>query len=166
MDYGYFINTATGDIVSQFTTSLWLIQQAVSLGIPDVLVESINLLAIIGIMIYFDWQLALVTFCTLPFIVLAISHFNKKIESMGTLLAKTLDRVTTILHESLLMAVTVMQSYGREEYEYNKFSVQIRQAADDFFKVQRLKCTPYPSGGVFGSNWFDDDHLVWWSGSN
>jgi ATP-binding cassette, subfamily B, bacterial MsbA len=143
LDYSYFINTSTGDIVSYFTNDLLLIQQAVSLGVPDLVVESLTLVATIGIMVYFDWQLALVTILTLPFIILAISFFNRKIVNLGTLLEQTMSKVTSSLHQSLL-AVTMVQSYGREDYEYEKFLVRIRQAAEDFFKVQRLNAVLIP----------------------
>jgi len=143
MDYSYFVNTSTGDIVSYFTNDLLLIQQAVSLGVPDLVVESLTLLATIGIMIYFNWQLALVTFVTLPFIILAISFFNNKIVNLGTLLERTMSQVTSSLHQSLL-SVVMVQSYGREDYEYEKFLVKIQQAAADFFKVQRLNAVLIP----------------------
>ena len=143
MDYSYFVNTSTGDIVSYFTNDLLLIQQAVSLGVPDLVVESLTLLATIGIMIYFNWQLALVTFVTLPFIIIAISFFNNKIVNLGTLLERTMSQVTSSLHQSLL-SVVMVQSYGREDYEYEKFLVKIQQAAADFFKVQRLNAVLIP----------------------
>lgn len=143
LDYAYFINTPTGEIVSLFTNDLWLIQQAVTLGIPDLVVESLNLLAVMGIMIYFDWQLAVVTFATLPFIILAIGYFNKKIARLGTLVEHALAKVTTILHQALLSTM-IVQSYVREDYEYQKFSVKIHQAAGDFLKVQRLNAILIP----------------------
>lgn len=138
LDYAYFVNTSTGEIISLFTNDLGLIQQAVSVAVPDFLVESLNLIAILMIMIYFDWQLALVTFATLPFIILATSFFNEKISGLGKLVEETLGEVTSILHQALL-SVKVVQSYVREEYESQKFSLRMRQAAGDFIKVQRLK---------------------------
>lgn len=143
LDYGYFLNTNTGDIVSYFTNDLWLIQQAVSLGMPDLVVESLNLLAIMGIMIYFNWELALVTFLTLPFIVVAIGYFNRKIANLAMLLEHSLAKVTTILHQSL-MAVMLVQSYVREDYEYRKFSAKIHEAANDLLRVQRLNALLIP----------------------
>ena len=138
LDYAYFINTSTGEIISLFTNDLALIQQAVSLSVPDLLVESLNLIAIMMIMIYFNWKLAFVTFATLPFIIIAINFFNKKIASLGMVVENTLAKVTGILHQSLLSMV-VVQSYVREEYECKKFNTSMRQAAGDFIKVQRFK---------------------------
>lgn len=138
LDYAYFINTPTGEIISLFTNDLALIQQAVSLSVPDLLVESLNLMAIMLIMIYFDWQLALVTFATLPFIILAISFFNKKILSLGMVVENTFAKVTGILHQALL-SMRVVQSYVREDYECKKFNINMRHAAGEFIKIQRFK---------------------------
>ncbi len=138
LDYAYFINTSTGDIISLFTNDLGIIQQAITLAIPDLLVESLNLIVILIIMVYFDWQLSLVTFATLPFIILAVSIFNNKIGDLGKRVEETLAKVTSILHQALL-SIMLVQSYVREEYECQKFNKSMHLAARDFIKLQRLK---------------------------
>lgn len=137
LDYAYFMKTSSGELISLFTNDLLFIQQAVTIGIPDAIVESLNLLVIIAIMIYFDWKLAMVTFATLPFIIIAISFFNNKIGRLGMLVDHALAKVTAIIQQSLV-SVTIVQSYVREDYEYKKFSDKIRQAANDLLKAQRL----------------------------
>ncbi len=137
LDYAYFMKTSSGELISLFTNDLLFIQQAVTVGIPDVIVESLNLLAIMAIMIYFDWELAMVTFATLPFIIVAISFFNNKIGKLGVLVEHALAKVTAIIQQSLV-SVIVVQSYVREDYEYRKFSDKIQQAASDLLKAQRF----------------------------
>ena len=143
MDYGQIAVTPAGDLISLFTNDVLLIEQAVSQGVPDLLVEALSLLAIIIIMIYFDWELALVAFVTLPFIIIAIGFFNKKIAGLGVLVEQTLARVTNTLHQFML-SVRVVQSYVREDYEYRKFSQEVNQAADDILKMQRLNALLIP----------------------
>lgn len=140
LDYAYFINTSTGDIISLFTNDLGIIQQAITLAIPDLLVESLNLIVILIIMVYFDWQLSLVTFATLPFIILAVSVFNNKIGDLGKRVEETLAKVTSILHQALL-SIMLVQSYVREEYECQKFNRSMHLAARDFIKLQRVKAS-------------------------
>ncbi|MBP2663613.1 MAG: putative multidrug export ATP-binding/permease protein [Firmicutes bacterium] len=137
LDYAYFMKNSSGELISLFTNDLSFIQQAVTVGIPDAIVESLNLLAIVAIMIYFDWELAMVTFATLPFIIIAISFFNNKIGRLGVIVDHTLAKVTAIIQQSLL-SVIIVQSYVREDYEYKKFSDKIQQAASDLLKAQRL----------------------------
>ncbi len=143
LDYAYFMRMPSGDLISLFTNDLLFIQQAVTVGIPDVIVESLNLLAIMAIMIYFDWKLAMVTFATLPFIIVAISYFNNKIGRLGALVEHTLAKVTSIIHQSLV-SVMIVQSYVREDYEYHKFSDKNQQAANDLLKAQRLSAVLVP----------------------
>lgn len=142
-DFAFFVNTSTGETISLFTNDLWLLQQAFSFGVPDMLVEALNLIAIMTLMIYFDWELALVTFATVPFIVVSIGYFNKKIASLGELVEEALSRVTASLQE-YLTSITVVQSYTREDYEYQKFRINIQQAAGDLLKVQRLSAFLIP----------------------
>lgn len=136
-EYAFFINVPAGEIVALFTNDLLLLQQAVTLALPDLLIESINLFLILGIMIYFDWQLALVTFAVLPFIILAIKGFNKRIAALGTLVEDALSRLTGRLHETL-STMPVIQSYGRQEYECMKFNRDVQSAQADLMRVQRL----------------------------
>lgn len=142
-DFAFFVNTSTGETISLFTNDLWLLQQAFSFGVPDMLVESLNLTAIMAIMIYFDWELALVTFATVPFIIASIGFFNKKIALLGELVEEALARVTESLEE-YLTSVTVIQSYTRENYEYQKFRANIKRAAEDLLQVQRLNAFLIP----------------------
>jgi len=137
LDYAYFMKTPSGELISLFTNDLLFIQQAVTVGIPDAIVESLNLLAIMAIMIYFDWELAMVTFATLPFIVIAISFFNNKVGRLGVLVEHTLAKITAIIQQSII-SVIVVQSYVREVYEYKKFSDKIQQVANELLKAQRL----------------------------
>ncbi|MBP2653810.1 MAG: putative multidrug export ATP-binding/permease protein [Firmicutes bacterium] len=143
MDYGYFINSSSGNIIAYFTNDLWLLQQAISLGIPDLLVESLNLVAIMAVMLYFDWQLAIVTFATLPFTITVASYCNKRIAAFGTLYEDALGKVTGLVHQSL-MSVAMVQSYVREDYEYCKFRQKLHEAARDLFKVQRWNALLIP----------------------
>jgi subfamily B ATP-binding cassette protein MsbA len=137
LDYAYFINTPPGETISLFINDLWLIEQAVTLGFPDLLIESITLLSVIAIMLYFNAKLTVITFITLPFIIIAISHFNKKIAKFGSHAEDTMARLTASLHQSLL-SIVMVQSYVREEYEYKKVSETICSASADLLKLQRL----------------------------
>ncbi|KYZ77049.1 hypothetical protein AXX12_02605 [Anaerosporomusa subterranea] len=142
-DYAYFVNNQTGEVISLFSNDLTLIQQAVSVSIPEFFIETLNVLAILSIMIYFDWQLSLVTFATLPFIFLVVGYFNKKTAKIGMLMEDSLAKVASFLHQTLLSA-TIVKSYSREEYEYRKFSQRIHQAAEEFLKMQRLNAVLVP----------------------
>lgn len=137
LDYAFFINTPPGETISLFINDLWLIEQAVAVGFPDLLIECVTLFSVIAIMLYFNAKLAIITFITLPFIIVAINHFNKKIARFGTLVENTMARLTDSLHQSLL-SIAIVQSYVREEYEYKKIRKKIRAASLDLLKVQRL----------------------------
>lgn len=125
-DYSYFINTASGDIIALFTNDLWSIYQTVSLGLPEIIVESLNLLAITAIMLYFNWRLAIITFITVPFIILAIVCFNKQIGRLGMMAENTMSKAIGMLHQSLI-SVRIVQSYVREDYEYKQFTEKVNK---------------------------------------
>ncbi|MDU4959785.1 MAG: ABC transporter ATP-binding protein [Sporomusaceae bacterium] len=142
-DYAYFVNNQAGEVISLFSNDLVLIQQAVAVSIPEFCVEILNVLAILGIMIYFDWQLSLVTFATLPFIFLVVGYFNRRTARIGLLMEDSLAKVSGFLHQ-VLLSTTIVKSYGREDYEYRKFSEKINQAADEFLSMQRLNAVLVP----------------------
>lgn len=136
-DYAYFVSQPSGNIISVFTNDLMLLQQSLSIAIPDLVVESINVIATMAIMIWFDWQLAFITFATLPLIILAINFFNRRIAKLGLQAEETLSEVTSIVQQSVL-SIMLVQSYVREEYEYNKFRYHNTYAAEHMLRVQRL----------------------------
>lgn len=136
-DYVFFVNTPSGKIISLFTNDLLLIQQAVTQAIPDAAVETITVLATMVIMFYLNWDLALVTFVAIPFIIFAIGLFNKKIGGAGAVLEHNLEKLTGIVHQSI-QSVRIIQSYVREDYEYKKFQQQNRETAAECLNLQRL----------------------------
>ena len=92
-DYSYFINTASGDITALFTNDLWLIYQAVSLVLLEIIIKNLNLLAITAILLYFNWRLAIITFITIPFIIAATVCFNKQIGCLGMMAENKMSKV-------------------------------------------------------------------------
>lgn len=142
-DYVFFVNTPSGKIISLFTNDLFLIQQAVTQAIPDITVESVTVLATIFIMFYLNWALALVTVTTIPFIVLAIALFNKKIDAAGNSLQHNLGKLTDAVHQ-FFQSVRMVQSYVREDYEFKKFQRQNRETAAEYLTLQRLNAVIIP----------------------
>ena len=142
-DYVFFVNTPSGKIISLFTNDLLLIHQAVTQAIPDATVESLTVLATMIIMFYLNWELAMITFITIPFIIFAIASFNQKIDDAGAMLEHNLEKLTSIVQQSF-QSVRMIQSYVREDYEYIKFQQQNRETAAECLRLQRLNAIIIP----------------------
>jgi ATP-binding cassette subfamily B protein/subfamily B ATP-binding cassette protein MsbA len=82
--------------------------------------SAIALVATFGTMWAFDWQIALLSLLVVPFMVLAIFLYAKRIRDESTVIAEQESGVLTVAQEGL-SSVKMVQAFGREEHEVGQF---------------------------------------------
>ncbi len=81
LSLSFFHSHPTGRLMTRMTTDIESIQEALASGMITMVGDIITLTAIVVILLYKNWQLALVSFVVVPFLVLATSicrHFLRK----------------------------------------------------------------------------------------
>lgn len=96
---------------------------------------------------YFDWQIALLSLLVVPFMVLAIHLFAKRIRNESTTIAEKESALLTTAQEGL-SSVKMVQAFGREEDEVRQFSASAHQSLDANL---RLNATSMKSSLLVGS---------------
>jgi ATP-binding cassette, subfamily B, bacterial len=76
-----------------------------------------------------DWQLALLSLSIIPFMVLAIYLYAKRIRVESTEIQESESALLTQAQEGL-SSVKMVQAFGREEHEVEQFHVQARQSLE------------------------------------
>jgi ATP-binding cassette subfamily B protein/subfamily B ATP-binding cassette protein MsbA len=83
--------------------------------------SAVGLLATFGTMWAFDWQIALLSLLAVPFMILAIRLFARRIRAESTVIAERESTVLTVAQEGL-SSVKMVQAFGREEHEVGQFT--------------------------------------------
>ncbi|MFR7483963.1 MAG: ABC transporter ATP-binding protein [Acutalibacter sp.] len=123
LSFSYFDSHPIGDLMSRLTNDSLSLAEFFHHVPEDVLVNSIKFVGASLILWHIHWQMTLVILCFLPFMLAYTLYFNKKMaaaleqgrEDMGEINAQA---------EDTLSAIRMVQSFGNEEVEAQKFHVR------------------------------------------
>jgi ATP-binding cassette subfamily B protein len=113
MSIGFFTRRSPGVLISRMTNDIEALNQLVTDGVVTMFSATLTLVGVVVILLLLDVQLALVTFLTLPLLMVASVVF--RIVSAGTYRAtrERIAAVTAYLQETL-SGVRVVRSFGQE----------------------------------------------------
>ena len=123
LSFSYFDSHPIGDLMSRLTNDSLALAEFFHHVPEDVLVNSIKFVGASLILWHIHWQMTLVILCFLPFMLAYTLYFNKKMaaaleqgrEDMGEINAQA---------EDTLSAIRMVQSFGNEAVEAQKFHVR------------------------------------------
>ncbi|MDR3561819.1 MAG: ABC transporter ATP-binding protein [Negativicutes bacterium] len=143
LSLSYFETRRTGAIMSYITNDVTLLQVALAQSVIDMFTEGMILIGSIGAMFYIHWKLTLLTLVTLPLVAQTINVFGKKMRTAGRILQERAADITAVLQESIL-AVRVIKSFVREDYEIERFDRENYHNFRASMKTAQLMATLTP----------------------
>jgi ATP-binding cassette subfamily B protein len=120
LPFSYFDRQPTGKTMSRVTNDTEALNEMISGGITHIVGDTLLLAGIITIMLHENWQLALLTFTTLPFLFVAATYFRNRVLRAYRLVREKMADVNANLQESI-SGVRVTQSFTREEEDAGRF---------------------------------------------
>jgi subfamily B ATP-binding cassette protein MsbA len=117
----FFARSSSGDLLARFASDVAALEFAVTYGLAAYLRDGMQVLVLLGISFALDWRLALLAFVAVPLTVLPIVRFAKRLKKIATRGQAQIGTLYTLLHEAL-QGVRIVQSFGMEKYEREKFS--------------------------------------------
>ena len=110
-----------GELISRFSNDLQLMTDAVSISLPQLVVNTVTFLSSLIAMIYLDWLLTLVLVVVAPLVSFAVSTFQKLISGATTRAQARIADLSSNLTE-ILAGQRIVKSFNRERYETERFS--------------------------------------------
>ncbi len=123
--------TQTGKIMSRATADIELIQSLIQGQLVVFFSDVITLVAVIGMLLYLKWQIAVVILVLVPFYVVSYRSFLRYIESVRQEQRRLYDEMVGKLAEKI-SGIAVVKAFVRERRETESFmsSVQAKFAVD------------------------------------
>ncbi|MBQ9365975.1 MAG: lipid A export permease/ATP-binding protein MsbA [Schwartzia sp.] len=119
----YFDTHQTGEIMSYISNDVAALQSALVDRLIELFTELSIFFGSLVMMVMLDWQLSILTLITVPLVGQAMKIFGRKLKKSGTVVQERLSDITSMMQESI-SAVRVVKSFGREEYENERFHNQ------------------------------------------
>ncbi len=139
----YFETRRTGAIMSYITNDVAALQTALVESVVEMFTESVILIGSIVAMFVLHWKLALLTFVTMPLVFQAINIFGRKLRQAGRVMQERAADITSVLQETVL-AVRVIKSFVREDYEIERFGRENYSNFRAQMKTSQLMATLTP----------------------
>jgi ATP-binding cassette subfamily B protein len=126
LSIGYFDRNPVGRLMTRVTSDVETLNELFSSGVVTVFGDIFTLLAIMSMMLWIDWRLALVTFAVIPLVWLTARIFRRRVrEAFGDIRVR-LARLNAYLQERL-SGMRVVQLFAREADSAARFA-ELNQA--------------------------------------
>ncbi|HIE65278.1 MAG: ABC transporter ATP-binding protein [Nitrospira sp.] len=128
----------SGDLVARLTGDIRMLRDLMVVAVIFVSENILILSGIIAVMFWMDWQLSLVALWILPFLVLVAFHFSVKIKKATKKQRRKESEITSVITETLA-SIEVVQGFGREKYESQRFSSKDKSSMKAGLKTTRME---------------------------
>ena len=116
----YFDTRPVGRILTRVTQDVSVLSELFAQGVVAVIGDVFLLAGIIGAMLLMNWRLALITFATIPLLVIATAVFRAKVRVSYRRVRTRLARINAYLQEHL-QGVEVVKLFNVEAKEFRGF---------------------------------------------
>jgi ATP-binding cassette subfamily B protein len=116
----FYDNNEVGRVMSRVTSDVTTLQELLTSGLLTILADFIGLFVVVGIMVYLDVKLALVTFAVVPFLVGAMAVWQAYARRSFIRVRQAIAIVNASLQENV-SGVRVIQSLSREQENTRRF---------------------------------------------
>ena len=150
LDMEFFKTIHTGEILSRVTNDITRIQVVVANIIPDLIRESLTVLALTGYVIYESPKLALYFLIIMPLAIFPLSRLAKKMRKYSKLSQESTADMTSRLGE-ILSNIEVIKSNSTQVYEQKRFASENQNVFTFIMKQIKTNALTSPIMEILGS---------------
>ncbi len=137
LSVSFFDRRRLGDLLSRLTGDVNAIENLVLSGVIGIISNLMKIVVFAGVLFYLDWRLALVSLVAVPVFWTAARAFARRIKIVSRE-ARARDGSIAVVAEESLGNATLIQAYGREDAEVDRFAAQSRGSVRAELAATRL----------------------------
>ncbi|MCD6542899.1 MAG: ABC transporter ATP-binding protein [Flavobacteriaceae bacterium] len=116
----YFNNSSVGKLVTRVVSDIETIASIFGQGLFMIISDLLKMMVIAAVMLWMNWQLALIVFAILPILIFATKIFQKAMKSAFQEVRTEVANLNSFVQERIT-GMKIIQLFTREKIEYNKF---------------------------------------------
>ncbi|MFQ6007986.1 MAG: ABC transporter ATP-binding protein [Candidatus Zixiibacteriota bacterium] len=147
---GFFDKNPVGRLVTRVTNDVNVLNEMFSSGVVTIIGDIFMLVLIVGALLYYDWQLALITFTVLPLLVTATFVFKAKVRNVYREVRTKLARLNAFMQEHIT-GMSLVQLFTREKGTYQKFDRINRDLRSAHFRSIYYYAVFFPTVEIIGA---------------
>ncbi len=140
VSFAYHDKEHTGNLMSKATADVEAIRRFVNMGLVRSLEVVVRTVAVTGILIWINWELALISLVFVPFLVLRSTLVIGKLRRMWLHVQEVNGELVTVLQENLV-GIHVVKAFGSENFERRKYDKKAQELRVEYYQSERLQGT-------------------------
>jgi ATP-binding cassette subfamily B protein len=116
----FFDKNPVGRLVTRVTSDVNTLDEMFSAGVVTIIGDIFTLVLIVGALLYYNWQVALITFAVVPLLAAATFIFKAKVRNVYREVRVRVARINAFLQEHIT-GIKVVQLFNRGASTYKKF---------------------------------------------
>ena len=120
LSLGFFNKQSTGVLMSRILNDVNAMQDGIANIITGFFRDGFSAVALLGVIFYRNWQLALISFLVIPATVYPAQVIGKKIKRLSRMGQEKMGDISSVLQETF-SGVKVIKAFGLESREIEKF---------------------------------------------
>jgi ATP-binding cassette subfamily B protein len=129
LDLRFYDRNPVGRLMTRVTTDVDALNDLFTSGLVAAFGDMFTLVGIMGVLVWMDWQLALVAFSVLPLIIVITQWFRRNVRESYRTVRTWIARINAFLQENITGMATV-QLFLRERLNFEKFDAINRRHRD------------------------------------
>ncbi len=141
---GFYESRPAGVLISRMTNDVEALESLVTDSVVTLFQAGLTLVGAIGVLLYLDVKLALLTFCVVPFVLAGSIWFRLVSAGAFRRTRETIGAITAYLQETL-SGIRVVRSFGQEPHHEARFAELNTENCDANMVTVRLNAAYFPT---------------------
>ena len=159
----YYDKSSVGILITRTVTDMERIADIFGQGLFMIISDILKMLIVAIVMIYMNWELSLIVFLSLPFILLATKIFQKYMKLAFDEVRNEVANLNSFVQERVT-GMNVLQLFAREKIELEKFKQINERHKKAWLKTVWYNSIFFPVAEIFSS--LTLGLVVWYGGMN
>jgi subfamily B ATP-binding cassette protein MsbA len=128
----FFSKYHSGTLISRVTNDVYIVQNAITTKIGDLLKESLFLIFIVAAIFYIDYKMSIMLIIVIPMIIVPVILISKAIRKSTRKAQLRIGELTNVLKETITGS-RIVKAFSMEKFEISKF----KEVNMNFFRANR-----------------------------
>jgi subfamily B ATP-binding cassette protein MsbA len=161
----FFATRRTGELISRLSNDVSVVRMTLVNNLASFLSNALTLVGSMTLIVAVNWRLTLVVLVVFPIATLIARFYSRSLRPLSTQVQDRLAESNAVADEAI-SGVRVVKSFGRENYEVERFDAVTHKYFDVSLQLARLRATFGPLIGLMfffalvGILWFGSQEVM------
>ncbi|MGK7920914.1 MAG: ABC transporter ATP-binding protein [Trichodesmium sp.] len=142
LNLSYFETSKTGDLSYRLTEDIDRTGEVINKFFHQFVPCILQLIVVLGYMVYINWQLTLATLIIAPLMALLIGWFGELLLSFSHQSQHRISNLSALITE-VFNGIRIVQAFAAEEYQIAQFSVEAEQNRQAKYMTEKVKALQF-----------------------